>query len=47
MNYKSFPTVKNTPSRKQRKSQRSTVFMYNKRLRKLTDRPRGRTAVVR
>jgi hypothetical protein len=27
--YKPYPTVANTPNRKQRKSQRKTVFVYN------------------
>ena len=42
MQYKSYPTVKDTPSRLQRKGLRNSVFVYNKKLRKMTDRPRGR-----
>lgn len=40
MNYKTYPTSKDTPSRKQRKSQRSSVFVANKRMRKAINRPR-------
>ena len=31
-NYKSYPTVKDTPSRKQRKAKRQAIFMENKLL---------------
>lgn len=32
MEYKHYPKVKDTPSRKSRKSERGTIFKYNKML---------------
>ena len=29
-NYRAYPTVANTPNRKQRKSQRKTIFEHNR-----------------
>lgn len=34
-NYQPHPTKKNTPSRKNRKGARNSVFMYNKRAKRL------------
>lgn len=45
MNYKSYATAKNTPSRLTRKQARRTTFQYNRKLRKLARR--DRPAVVR
>lgn len=45
MIYKSKPKSKDTPSRKTRKTQRNTVFQYNKRLHsarsKREEKPKG------
>lgn len=41
MNYKSYAKVKDTPSRKLRKSQRNSAFIFNRKLAKLAKRPRS------
>ncbi len=41
MNYKNYAKSKDTPSRKLRKSQRNTVFSFNRKLSKLSKRPRS------
>lgn len=40
MNWKNYPTKKDTPNRKSRKSQRSTVFIHNYKLRAKLNRER-------
>lgn len=41
MNYKSQPKTKDTPSRLARKKMRNEVFQYNRKLTKLSKRPRS------
>jgi len=39
--YKAYAKVADTPNRRLRKSQRNTVFQFNRRARKLEKRPRS------
>jgi hypothetical protein len=41
MNYKTYAKSLDTPSRKLRKSQRNSVFIANRKMAKLSKRPRG------
>jgi hypothetical protein len=38
MNYKSYPTKKDTPSRKVRKGERNSTFIYNMTLKRKANR---------
>lgn len=40
MNYRSYPTVKDTPIRRARKGLRNSVFQHNMKLRAKADRER-------
>lgn len=42
MDYKAYAKSKDTPNRKLRKSQRNVTFQFNRKVKKLSDRPRGR-----
>lgn len=46
MNFKSYPNKKNTPNRKSRKSQRNTVFQFNKSIRAKLNREKRAAAAA-